>query len=411
MAYGSDIDALGFQHRWSFDGNFIDSIGGSNGINSGLISTRPAICKDALNCVTTNSVSDRITIPDSIDINFSSQTRKIICGWFMFTEVNLPYTRIYGEGNQSTCFQMVAGFGNIITYEVQQSGSNVQIYSDRPLVPNRPYHLCLVFESNTFENIVKGYLDGVLQLDALPIDRQPNVSNLPARTPIQLGDPSGTVGLDGTGLLIIAPVSGDYNQWASGNGFSLTDTQIRQELFEKGALPKITISSDTQANMQIAYNASDSSGNHPLLYEIEAVFGDGDLIINSDKIFDDLTSCHIRYLGSGTLTIINSTSGNAKILSGNVIVENPATLTINFTQIGSEVRIYEDNGVNENDFGDELDGIESTLGNSFVFSHSGNVNNIVLQIIKEGYEEIIFRLQIGSLNEVLNFNQKKDNNE
>lgn len=411
MAYGSDIDALGFQHRWAFDGDLLDAVGSVNGTNSGAILTRPAICEDATNCMTTNGVSDRVTIPNTADINNSAQTRKIICGWFAFTEINLPYTRIWGEGNATTCFQMVAGFGNNIIYEVQQSGSNVQIYSDRPLVPNRPYHLTLVFEGTGFGNIVKGYLDGVLQTESLPADGQPDVVSLPARTPVELGDPVGTVGLDGTSLLIVAPVSGDYNQWASGDGFSLTDSQVRVELFEKGATPKVTVSSDTEANMQTAFDALDTSGNHPLVVRIEAVTGDGDLTINSNKVFDDLASCHIRYLGTGTLTIVNTGSGNASIVSGNVVVENPATLTLNFTQSGSEVRIYEDDGVDVNDFGTELDGIESTAGTTFAYSHAGSTNDIVIQIIKDGYREIIFRLQIGASDQTLNFTQQIDTNQ
>lgn len=410
MAYRDDLTALGFQHIFPFDGTFVDIVGSVVPVNTGSILTDGAICKDATNCVTFNGITDRVTIPNTTDINNGTHTKKVIAIWFEVTKVNQPFTRIYGEGNATNCFQIAMGIGNSITFEIENTGFNVQIYADTTLVPDRAYCLSLEFSGNGFDNIVNAYLDGIPQTDALPVDRQPDTASIIARTPCELGDPVGTVGLDGTAIVMVAPTNGKINYLCSGTGITLTETQHREEIFENGALPDATISSGTEGAMQIALDAlGDARGNAPLCIEIEAVTGDGDLTLTSDKTFDALASCHIRYLGTGTLTWVND-GGDASIFSGNITIQNPADLTISDLVTGSEVRIYDDNGVNSNDFGTELDGIESIAGTSFVYSHSGVANDIVVQIIKDGYVEIIYRFSVSDTDQALSFNQKTERN-
>ncbi len=386
MAYSADIDALGCQHRWSFDGDYLDDVGSANGTNTGTIATDAAICKDATNCITSNGVGDRVTIPNTADINNSAQSQKAIGGWFMATAVNTPFTNIWNEGNTTTGFRMVMGFGNAITFEVDGAGGNNQIYSDTTLVANRAYHLLLKFSGNGFDNEVSAYLDGVKQLDANPADRQPDYATLAARTPCELSDPAGTVGLNGNTLLIVGVVNGKYNQWASFNGTAaaLTDTEIREELFEKGAIPDTIISAGTESAMQTALDllANTVRPNEPLCIEIEAVTGDGDLTLDADNItFDPLASIHISYLGTGTLTWKNLNGSDASIVAtpngGTITLVNPATLNITGLVAGSEIRIYTAGTTTE------LAGIESS-GTSF--NQSIEASSIDISILSLGYE-------------------------
>ncbi len=80
MAYGADIDALGADHRWDFDGDSLDQIGSINGTDTSMLYTSAAICEDATNCAETNAITDRVSIPTTTEINNSAQARKAVCG-------------------------------------------------------------------------------------------------------------------------------------------------------------------------------------------------------------------------------------------------------------------------------------------------------------------------------------------
>jgi hypothetical protein len=405
QTYTEVLVALGGQHLYDFDGGVTDSIGTSDGTNSGCILTDTAICEDATNCLTTNATSDRVTLPSVADINNSAQALKGVCGWFTPTAIQDPPKRIYGEGDASASFAFILGWGNNVIFEIDSANFNIQIYGDTYLESNRAYHLALFFSGNGNDNLVSAYLDGVLQLDALPVNRQPNTATLEARTVGEFGDPAGTVAVGGTAVLLNAPVNGKYNKWAFFDGASsqISGTDVREKLFEKGALPDITITSDTESNMQTALNAYSSTvrPNAPLCIRIENVSGGGDLALTADNItFDPLASIHVQWEGNGTLTWTNTNGADASIGSalngGTIIFSNPATLTINGLIDGSEVRIYDDELADPLYFDTELSGVESNSGTSYQYSHSGVVNEVVIQVMADGYVEIIKRITLGS---------------
>ena len=144
MAYRDDISALGADHHWDFDGDALDQLGGVNGTNSGCIFTDSAITEDATNCATTNGPGDRITLATTTNINNSAQTRKAVSGWYSTTAIQPYPVRIYGEGNNTTCFQFSMGFGNNFMFECTEPtnfATGLQIFG--PVAqPNRVYHLC-----------------------------------------------------------------------------------------------------------------------------------------------------------------------------------------------------------------------------------------------------------------------------
>lgn len=369
MAYADDISALGAEHLYRFDGNANDSIGTVNGTASGVAFTGTPICEDASNSMTTGSTSARLTIPDT-NVITEVKSRKAFCGWFMTTAVQQPPTRIYGEGGTAQSISINLGFGNSLLFEVDLDGDAKQIFGDTDLVPNRAYHVALVFMGTDFRNKVECYLDGVRQLDTQ--DDVPDVTTIAARTPAVFGQSSVSVAIGSTELVQVSPVSGIYNYWAffDGNDANLSAADVRQELFEKGALPDTTVTSGSQSAMQTQINALASSvrPNKPLCIRINAVSGDGNFTLSANNItFDPLASIHVQYMGTGTLTWINNNGSNASIGStpngGTVTFQNPKTITVSDLIAGSEVRIYEAGTTTE------LGGVE-TSGTSFALTVS-----------------------------------------
>jgi hypothetical protein len=331
MAYSDDIQNLGADHHWTFDGDSVDAVGSVTRTDTGMAYTGSPIAEDATYSAVMNARGDRVALTNTTTISNSAQARKAVCGWFMVDAKELPSCRIYGEGSTTTNFQLIIFPGNSVMLEVRDSGFQVQIYSDIALEPDRAYHFCAIFEGTGYGNEVRFYIDGVEQTSADPSDREPDVTTLSARNPAEFGDPAGTVGIDGVALLMQSPgdnrtaeqvITAYFQHWAAWGDEAdavLTDTEVREELFEKGALADVTISSGTESAMQTALDAYSSTtrGNAPLCIEVEAVSGGGDFTLDVDDItFNDLASCHIRYNGTAdTLTLRNTNGSNCSITS------------------------------------------------------------------------------------------------
>lgn len=337
MAYRDDVNALGPSSYYLFDGNANDYYANENLTGSGVTFTRSALCADATNCVTVDAFTDRIPISNPI----LATTRKAVAGWFLITEYSAHPVRIYGEGTPSLTFQIVLGYGNQTLFEVRKVHSTQGIANQVfgiPLVPNRAYHLTAIFLDNANGNRVKFYVDGVEQTDGLPTSLQPDQATLTARNAGTgfFADPSSTVGLGNSVVLLQSATNGDYSHWAFWNDTAdadLTATEVRQTLFERGALATHTIASGTESTMQTAVDSLPASiGNVPCAVEIEAVSGGGDFTLTSDTVFDPLGSIDVRYNGTaGTLSFINTGSGNAATGSapfgGAIKVKTRQTLT------------------------------------------------------------------------------------
>jgi len=381
-------------------------------VNSGGAFTGVQICEDTVNSYLTDAITDRITLPTSTLINNAAQSRKAVCGWFSVTGIQNPPKSIYGEGNATQSLRFILGWGNNLVFEVDSADFTLQIFGDVPLEINRPYHLAVVFEGNGFSNEFRAYLDGVKQLSAEPTARQPNVATLAARSVGEFGGPAGTVAVGGTAVVLLSPINGQYAQWAMFDGASavLTDTQIRQELFEKGAMPTTTITN--QAGLDAL--ADTVRGDTPLSILVNVT---GSIALTADNVtFNPLCSIHVQYNGTGTLTWTNINGANASIGSttstGSIAFVNPATLTINGVINGAEVRIYDDETTpGDNNFDTELDGIESNVGTSFTFSHDGSVNTIIIQMMASGYEEVLESFQLSSVNQTLTLFPKVETND
>jgi len=383
MSYSNIVDNLNCDHRWSFDGDSNDKVGSVNGNSTGVTYVNSAICEDLTYCVTTNSVNDIIKIDPSTDINSSSQPRKIVAGWFETTDIQTPPKMIYGEGGNTVYFHFVMSLGNEVMFEVYDTNNNnftMQVYGIK-LEPNRPYHLCGTFSSSGYSNEINFYIDGIKQLIANPMDRQPDAPYLSSRGYAYFGKPDHTVSLGGVELVQNACVNGKYNQWATwvGSNADLTDDEIREELFEKGAKPHIIISSDTESNMQSDLNSyfNTKFGNYPLCVRVEsATDTTGLTLIASGITFDERASIHVQYTGVDTLIWKNDINSNATIFSttsgGTITVQNETMLVIYNLKYQSEVRIY--NSLNNN----EICGVENITGGTFSTKIYEELVNIVI---------------------------------
>lgn len=355
MAYADDITNLGADHLWFRDNAdlYTDIIGTANGTNSGTaLVTTPLLCEDTDRSMEVNTrTADRVTLPTATTINNANQARKAVCGWFRVSDVELPHCRIYGEGNAATNFQFILFSGNSVMVEVRDTTTQVQVYSDIALEADRAYHLCAIFEGSGYADEVRFYIDGVEQTAGDPTSRAPGQANLALRGVGEFGDPIGTVGLNGVALVMPSPgdnvaanqiIQGYYAMWAAWGDEAdaqLTDTEVRETLFERGALAVETIATGTESAMQTALDtavANSTLPNETLSIEVEAVSGGGDFTLNlDDVIFDDLTSIHVRYNGTvDTLTLVNQGTSNATAakcaapFGGSIEVLAEQTLTV-----------------------------------------------------------------------------------
>lgn len=342
MAYRDDIQALNPDHHWIFDGDVLDAVGTADGTISGTVTTAGTVMsRDATTSMATQATTGYVQLPSLATLNSAARDRFAFGGWFSPTEIQDPPCAIWSQGPNDTGFNIVLGFGNNVIFEAWNGNTfGLQVFTDRVLRSDydRPYHLFMLFEGNGFGNRFDAYLDGVKLTDS--VGGTPDAASMPGFTGGQnrFGNANlGSVG--GTSVILTATVNGRYNHWASFTGANavISDTDIRVELFEKGARADQTISSDTEANMQTALDAFSTTTrrDYPCCIEIEAVSGGGDFTLNLDDItFDDKASIHVRYNGtSGTLTLRNINGSNCSIVSapfgGNIVLATEVNLTVN----------------------------------------------------------------------------------
>lgn len=322
MAYSDDISNLSADHHWDFDGDSLDQIGSANGTDTSVDYTGSAIAEDATNCATLNAVGDRVSIPTTSDINSSTQSRWAFGGWFSTTTTQEPPKSIAGRGDTTDSMRFILFLGNSFMAEADPGGTDpiLQSYGPTFMADNRVYHLFARWSGNGYDNKFDFFVDGVLMTDAEPSDREPDIANFPATTVLEFGDPAGTVSVGGTTVILNCPVNGKYNHWATFNDGDIpTNTEIRETLFERGALADVTISSGTESAMQTALDVykDTTRSDAPLCIEIEAVTGGGDFTLDLDNIkFNSLASCHVRYNGTAdTLTLRNTNGADCSITS------------------------------------------------------------------------------------------------
>lgn len=407
MSYLTSLQALSPDHLWDFDGDFVDSENAANGTNSGFAIVGP-ICEGVTNSVQCNSIGDRVTVANTATIT-GAFDRKAIGGWVRLSALQLPPKSIYREGTTGTQLNFVLWAGNNLMLDVVSDTDVFQAYSNNVLVPDRSYHIFAKVEGTSYDNSFTLYIDGVKQGLTEPASGALGLSTIAGRGDPTWGDPAGTTEVGNETVILNGPENCRYQYWA---GFiagpaQLTDTEIREVLFEEGAFPSEIITTGTQSQMQTQLTALASSvrGNQPLNIRVEPVNSDIDFTLTADNItHDPLASIHIQYTGTATLTYINSNGSNASLGStpngGTINFVTPRTLTVSPLIAGTEVRVYEAGTITE------VAGVENSSTSFSVLLQTPSVDVV---IHKEDYVHVrVEGLDMASADVALPVSQQFD---
>ncbi len=408
-------------HYWTFQNNYNDEIGTATANNSGSgtsFQTDRTLCKGDGYSMEIDTITDYCSPADQSDMNTSSSaTHRYMGGWVQLDRIIQALSVIWEEGAQVNNYALLVGFGNAAMWQfADDQGDYVQAYQDIKLTPGRPYHMMMEFKSATYgDSTCVCWLDGVKQTRT---NGNPwEVNNFPSHSGniswghegtenLQTGD---SRGVDNVDIAFASPVEANYAHWVSLENQAWSDDDIRVELFAKGAKADQTISGDTEANMQIAVDALADTviPDWPCGIEI-GNSSDGSFELTFDNItFNERCSMPIRYMGSNTLTLVMENGSDLDETKceapygGTIVVQRPAAFTVEGLINGCEFRIYDDNDATPGGFGDELDGIETLSGTTFIYNHDGTTNTIIVQMIATGYREIRQSFTLSAGNQTL----------
>lgn len=378
-----------FQHYWTFQNTYADEIGTATANNASggtpTFSTTP-IVKGDTHSLLLNGTTEYISCADQTDMNTSSSaTRRMMSGWIMLDSIQKAVSVIWEEGAQVNNYAWLIGFGNNLMIQFADDGGDyVQIYFPVTLTPNRPYHVYMEFNaSGVNSGICRGLLDGVPNVES---NGNPwTVATFPSHSGniswghegtenLQVGDSRGADNVD---IAFATPVACHYAHFISMQQNEYTTAQIREEMFEKGAIATETITEDTEANMQIDIDthADTLFTDAPCAIEV-GVCDDGDFELVLDNItFEDRVSMQIRYLGADTLTLVmeNGTVLDTDKLGapygGTIVLIDsvPVTVTVKDFDTGSviqnaRVRLLADAGGDLTEGDVILTGLTDALG-------------------------------------------------
>lgn len=409
-------------HLWTFQNTYNDEI--QTAVANALAQSgtpqfsTTTIVKGATHSFLIADAGTSIRPENQSDMNTLAANRRYIGGWIMLDKISQTLSVIWEEGASVNNIALLNGFGNNIMFQIADANDDyVQLYVDVTLTPNRPYHFIGNLNGRNYNSgICRAYLDGVEQSRTNGNPWEQSILDTHGGSIAWGGEPGGNlkVGDDrGVDAAVINFPSMDacyYSHWVTWSDVDLVpETDIRVEMFEKGALQQVTIFSDTQVNMQTAIDAQANTvfPDWPCSIEIQKCT-DGDFTLTLSNItFKNRVSIQVRYVGQDNLTIVavaGSLFDPAKLSTpygGVISVNYPANLNITGIVEGAEVRVY-DNNIGSNNLGTELGGIEINPTTTFVYSHAGTTNSVLVQMIAAGFEEIIIPITLTSLNQTLN---------
>lgn len=435
LIYTDAVKALNPDHLWELNNDYLDSgiTGPSLAMTSGVVGTHgfvtTPICENNTHSLLFDSIDDRREITDSPNMNITiSSKERTVSSWIQLGGIQQAMSVLWKEGGGVQNLAYLVGIGNVLMAQladVAVSRDNVQAISDFRLTPDRPYHIVLRYTHLETPKEMRLFIDGVEQsvTDGNPMTLGIFDSH---SGDVTWGDSDNSLETGGTDILYNGSNDCMYAHFASWSdnsdqtGALNKNTEIRDVLFRRGAIPKYTISTGTPTTMQADLDSQledTEVEDWPLGIRVEDRTGSGNLTLTANGItFDPRTTEHLEWRGLGTLTWIVGTGSEideTKIFSpnnGSVTVQRPATLTIEGLINGSEVRIYDDNGTN-GFFGTELDGIETLSGTTRQYSHDGSTNDILVQMIATGYEEVLISYTISNSDQTLTVIPKPDIND
>ncbi|WZE63617.1 hypothetical protein PANI_CDS0098 [Maribacter phage Panino] len=385
LTYTDAILSLSPDHKWTFDNNFTDSIAGLSWTmrNGSSLFTAQPLTRGRTLSWTIDSQGIEGGPDNSTNINSGVISTRTMGGWIRISQVQDSFVMFYEEGGGINNIAFFMGMGGILIAQLADTGDdNVHAYSDFPLEPNRNYHILFRFDYNgtgRFELLI----DGVVQSSSFgnPLSS----TDLDSHTgDIAFGDSTDSLEVFGTDINFPVATTSYYQDWHTWTTF-ITDNQAREILFEQGVRGDVIIFSDTEINMQTAFNAYTDTiqPNSDCNFIIQSCT-DGDFTLNADNIIlSESSSIHVQYLGVDVLSMVNLNGSNFSKVSvingGTVNIVNPAVLTISGLQPQTEIRIFEADTTNE------VAGINSATG---TWSTSLQIPLVDISLISLGFQNL-----------------------
>ncbi|MEM9043427.1 MAG: hypothetical protein AAGC81_01940, partial [Pseudomonadota bacterium] len=384
--YQAVIADLAPDHHWPLNNSYDDVINGNNmtvsPVNGGGAFITDVISEDTTHCWLAGN--SRRESPNSNLMNGATTTNRFMGGWINLRTVQAGFACLYEEGGGINNLAFFTGQGNVLIAQMADTGDdNVQAFSDFKLSANRPYHVGFRFSYTELTKEFRLYIDGKLQ--SVTSGNPLTATDLDAHSgDVSWGGPGGSLEVAGTDVLFNLNEDCLFSNWVTWST-SLDESDI-QELFERGAIPDVIISSDTGANMQASLDAIANTlrPDAPIAIRIEAPSDGSDLSLDADNVtFDERVTLHVEWQGVGQLNWTNLNGSNfdsakgAATAGGTFNVINPALLSLTGLVDGTEVRVYEAGTQNE------IGGVESSVGGNFAVSVQVNAVDIVIHSLTE----------------------------
>jgi len=363
IPYDDALASLDPDHKWTLQNTNADSgnVGGSPTGNAGstgtpVFVTSVKLCDGDTHSLQLNSITDRSEYADSTAVNIATATARTMGGWIQLSGIQHSLSCIYEEGGGVNNIAFYSGFGNkLVASFADTSNDNAQAFSDFALAVDRPYHIMFRFDYDDTTPEFRLYIDGIKQTST---DGNPLAdSDLDSHSgDCGFGDPDGNLEVGGTDVAFDGQSECYYSRWAtwhnSGYGALAETTEIRDICFRRGAAPKNTLSSGTEAAMQTALEALDETRTDwPLSLRIPAKTSGGDFELTLEDssgnpwTFEDRITSHVEFRGSDTLTLVRPTGCNLDSVkcwsanSGTIIVVDRVDLTITVLDIDTSAVI------------------------------------------------------------------------
>ena len=281
--------------------------------------TTPLMTRNTTHTFRINQAVESSEVADSVYTNITNaHSARCIGGWVHFVNNQLtPGTFMEEGGGVNNYYFIMEPNGRVVINIADDGDYKAQRSADFQFATGRTYHVMLDSDQAAAPKVFDLWVDGVKSTAPLAGSLGTASTMVTHSGDWSFGDADSNLDTGGVDIAYAAAYTMYYSHWGTwsntGGGAPLTEAQIRDNLFRKGALPEHTIGADTEANMQTDIETYDSQthADVPLTYDVEDVTGGGDLELTiTDQIWPDEVKFQIRWLGSGTLTIRNSGTSN-----------------------------------------------------------------------------------------------------
>lgn len=365
LPYKTLLAQLSSDHLWTLDNDYNDTgvTGPTRDMNVGIIGgggafTANPIAEDSTHCWHMNSTTMRREITDSVNMNITNTLdERTVCCWIQLNGTQQALGAIWKEGGGVQNLAFIIGIGNVLLAQladVAGTRDNVQAISDIRLTPNRPYHIAMRYSQNENPSEFRLYLDGKEQAVT---DGNPMTINIfdSHSGDVVWNDPDANLETGGTDVAYNGQEDAYMAYFATWSDNSANkgaldkESEIRDILFRRGAIPDTIITTGTQAAMQTQLDALADSEIPDWPLGIRVLNStDGDFELVADNVtFNSRVSLQLEYRGGDTLTWVNENGSNLSVDSiyapagGTVVVVESVPITLTVLDIDDNTAIQD----------------------------------------------------------------------